>query len=199
MRPLFTLFLCSFLINCLNAQTKDIDTLHINQIYKDVSEYLISEKIIEIDSTSQSILLERFGNWGGKTFIDYEKVKTSKTESQVVLMYIFLDQYFQLIAQFKDNKAKISIYDAGNVAKSYINGPAYSLKLIRMFQNKRDFIKGQNEYNGMLIYETKMTPKNFKAMTVRDLLYYKENSENTILSIEKFLKDSSGNSKKDDW
>ena len=199
MKLLSTLFLCSFLFNCSKAQDKEIDTLNINQIYKDLSEFLISEKVIEIDSTSQPILVERFENWGGKTFRDYEKVKTSKTESQIVLMFVFLDEYFKLVAQFKDNKAKISIYDAGNVAKSYINAPAYSQKLIRMFQNKKDFVKGQNEYNGMLIYETKMTPKNFKAMTVRDLLYYKENSENTILSIEKSIKETSNNSKKDDW
>ena len=114
MKHTIVLLLFSSLFNCLYAQTKEIDSFYITQFYKDVSEFLVSEKIIEVDSASQSTLLERFENWGGKTFRDYEKVRTSKTESQVTISYIYDESYFIIKAQFKDNKARISIYDDGN-------------------------------------------------------------------------------------
>ena len=195
MKPLFTLFLCSFLINCLSAQTKEIDTLYINQIYKDVSEYLISDTVIEVDSTSQATLLERFENWGGRTYRDYEKVRTSKTESQVTILYIYNDFYFIIKAQFKDNKAKLSLYDDGNVYKPESSSskatPARSYNLKTLFQN--------NESPNILIYKTKYGIFNVKGYKAKQLIAYKKNAEITLMSIAESLNSTSNNSKKDDW
>ena len=100
------------LCNAFLAQNdkQERDTVFLSQIYLDESTYLVSQKVIDFDSISASELLIRFENWGGQNFRNYEKVRTSKTETQITLNYITstfntaLDFYLIMVVEFKDNK-----------------------------------------------------------------------------------------------
>jgi hypothetical protein len=197
MKSIVTLFLFLFLFNCLCAQTKEIDTLYITQIYKDVSEFLISDTVIVVDSTSQAALLQRFENWGGETYRDYEKVRTSKTESQVTILYIYDESYFIIKAQFKDNKVKISIYDDGNTYKPAIN--SYDKATQARTYKLRHLFDVDNSSPNVIIYKTKEGYFNMKGKRAKSLLNYKRDVENTILSIAKSLNSTSDKAKSDDW
>ena len=196
MKPCIALFLLSFISNIFFAQNKDFDTLHLNQIYENVGQLLISEKIIEVDSTPQSLLLERFENWGGETFRDYEKVRTSKTESQVTMTYISKGRYINLVAKFKENKVKVSVFDDGNTYKS---GTEYSKPTQARSYYFKDKFNLNNENAGMFIYKTKIGLFNYSKIYADEMIDYKEYVNNTILTIEKSLKNDTKKAKSDDW
>lgn len=119
-------------MNVFGQSKAERDTVYIDQIYKDVSTYLVSQRVLEFDSVSAQELMKRFENWGGKNFRNYEHVRTSKTESQITLNYITscssigLDFYINMVVEFKDNKMRVQIFDDANVYKpgSYV-GTSY--------------------------------------------------------------------------
>ena len=118
MRKLFMLLLL-LCIQFTSFAQKEKDTLYITDIYKDVSQFLVSEKVLIYDSLKCSELINRFESWGGQTFRNYSEVRTSKSESQITLRYItnafYNKMYVIMIAEFKDNKIRIRLYDDGNV------------------------------------------------------------------------------------
>ena len=120
-------------------------TVNVNQIYYNVEKDIVAEKIINIDSTSVKELKNRFNNWGGTQFMNYEKVKTSETDNQLVIDYIsssfgVLDMYVRLTASFKAGKVRLQIHDMGNVYKFNSGNPALSIPA-RKYKIKSYFFK----------------------------------------------------------
>jgi hypothetical protein len=174
------------------------DTLHIKDIYSNPSNYLVLEKIINVDSTSKQELMNRFENWGGSNFRDYSNVKTSKTDDQITLLYIVeanSKMYVILKAEFKENKVRVSFYDDGNVAVagSYVSGsynpgiPARSYKIAEYFEN------------GSLIYKVNGGTFNVNTIRAKNAISYKKLIDNTFNEIEKTLKIKQTNTLKSDW
>ena len=176
------------------------DTLHINDIYSNPSNYLVLEKIIKVDSTSKQELINRFENWGGSNFRDYSNVRTSKTDDQITLLYINENSennkmYVILKTEFKDNKVKVSFYDDGNVGSlgSYIGGSYVSGTPSRLIHYTQFF------EDGMIIYKKSSGSLNVKLARVKVLSEYKESLIKTLLQIEKSLELKSTSSIKSDW
>jgi hypothetical protein len=175
------------------------DTLHINDIYSNPSNYLVLEKIIKVDSTSKQELINRFENWGGSNFRDYSNVRTSKTDDQITLLYIVeatsSKMYVILKAEFKDNKVRITFSDDGNVATqgTYIGStyhpgiPSRSYRFIGYFEDN------------MLIYKVNGGSFNINTIRAKNVISYKSAIDRTILEIEKSLELKSTSSIKSDW
>lgn len=166
------------------------DTVFLSQVYLDESTYLVSQKVIEFDSITAEELMIRFENWGGQNFRNYEKVRTSKTESQITLNYITstfntaLDFYINLVVEFKDNKIRVQIFDDGNVYKpgSY-SGSVYTAGISsRTYHLKSYFI------DGTIIYKPKPGMLNFNEKNAQGSLKYKAAIDATFNEIETFIK-----------
>lgn len=176
------------------------DTLHIKDIYSNTSNYLVLDKIINVDSTSKQELMNRFENWGGSNFRDYSNVRTSKTDDQITLLYINETSennkmYVILKVEFKDNKAKISFSDDGNVGTngSYVGGSYVSGTPSRLIHYTNFF------EDGMIIYKKNAGSLNVKSARVKILLEYKDSINKTCNEIEKALKIKQTYTLKSDW
>ncbi len=192
------LFFSIFMLNAFSVFSQK-DTLFINDIYTNPSNYLVLEKIIKVDSTSMQELMNRFENWAGANFRDYSNVRTSKTEDQITLLYITdavgIKMYVILKAEFKDNKAKVSFYDDGNVATpgSYVGStyhPGISGRTFRMtsyFENDK------------LIYKVNGGAFNLNTNKAKNALSFKKTIDNTSNEIETNLKNKSVQKEKSDW
>ncbi len=195
---LFTLLFLIFLRSNLNAAEKD--TLFLNQVLTDANSNLVLEKIIKFDSSTSAELMQRFENWGGQNFRNYESVKTSKTETQITLSYItssfqVIDMYIILIAEFKDNKLRLKFFDDGNVFKpgSYQGGTT-----IPAIQGRTYKIKSYFE-NEMIIYKPNPGFFNIKEKQASGAIAYRESIEKKLLEIENYIKNHMSGNDKSDW
>lgn len=176
------------------------DTVFLSQIYSNESSYLVSQKVIDFDSMSKEELITRFENWAGQNFRNYDKVRTSKTESQITLNYITssfntsLDFYLIMVVEFKDNKIRVQIFDDGNVYKSgYYSGSVYISGIsARSYHLKSYFI------DGMIVYKPKPGMMNINEKNASGSLNYKASVEATFNEIETFIKSKIQLKKADD-
>jgi hypothetical protein len=203
-RIMMKIYLISSIVLLCNAflaqnDKQERDTVFLSQIYLDESTYLVSQKVIDFDSISASELLIRFENWGGQTFRNYEKVRTSKTETQITLNYITstfntaLDFYLIMVVEFKDNKIRVQIFDDGNVYKpgSY-SGSTYIPGIAARIYHLKSYFS-----DGMIIYKPKPGMLNVNEKHASGSLYYKRTLDDTFNEIETFIK-SKIEVKKDD-
>ena len=188
----------SLFTNEINAANKD--TLFLQGIYENPSNYLVSERILKFDSIKLVDLMTKFENWGGQNFVNYNEVKTGKTNEQITLTYItspsgILKFYVNLIIEFKDNKIRIRAYDDGNVFRpgDYAGGVS-----IPAIQSRSSHIKSYFE-DGMIIYKPTPNSFNYKEKWVSGIIQYKQDIENTITSIETYIKSNLNTETKSDW
>ncbi len=195
MRKIYLFSLLLFGITTLYGQNskQEKDTVFVEQIYQDLSTYLVSQRVLEFDSVQASELMIRFENWAGQNFRNYEKVRTSKTESQITLNYITssfstsLDFYLNMVVEFKDNKIRVQIFDDANVYKpgsysgnTYIAGVAGRAYHISAYFN-----------NGMIIYKPKPGMLNISEKNASGSLTYKASVDATIEEINTYIKTKS--------
>lgn len=175
------------------------DTLHIKDIYSNTSNYLVLEKIINVDSTSKQELMNRFENWGGSNFRDYSNVRTSKTDDQITLLYIVeasgCKMYVILKAEFKENKVRVSIFDDGNVAvpSSNVSG-VYNPGI-----SGRSFKIASYFDENILIYKVNGGAFNINTQRAKNAISFRKSIENTSTEIENALKIKQTNTLKSDW
>ena len=191
MKKLFLISSIALISNTFLAQNEkqEKDTVFLSQIYIDESTYLVSQKVIEFDSISSDELIIRFENWAGQNFRNYDKVRTSKTESQITLNYITstfntaLDFYLIMVVEFKDNKIRVQIFDDGNVYKpgSYSGSTYISGISARTYRVKSYFS------DGMIIYKPKPGMLNINEKNALGSLYYKASIDRTFNEIETFI------------
>lgn len=191
MKKLFLISSIALMSNTFLAQNEkqEKDTVFLSQIYIDESTYLVSQKVIEFDSISSDELIIRFENWAGQNFRNYDKVRTSKTESQITLNYITstfntaLDFYLIMVVEFKDNKIRVQIFDDGNVYKpgSYSGSTYISGISARTYRVKSYFS------DGMIIYKPKPGMLNINEKNATGSLYYKASIDGTFNEIETFI------------
>lgn len=192
MKKLFLISSIALISNTFLAQNEkqEKDTVFLSQIYLDESTYLVSQKVIEFDSISSDELIIRFENWAGQNFRNYDKVRTSKTESQITLNYITstfndaLDFYLIMVVEFKDNKIRVQIFDDGNVYKpgSYA-GSRYIAGISARIYHIRSYFS-----DGMIIYKPKPGMLNINEKNATGSLYYKASIDGTFNEIETFIK-----------
>jgi hypothetical protein len=179
---------------------QDKDTVLISQIYLDQGTNLVSQKVIEFDSISTTDLIIRFENWAGQNFRNYDKVRTSKTDSQITLNYItssfnpILDFYLIMVVEFKENKMRVQIFDDGNVYKpgSY-SGSTYIAGI-----SARSYHIYSYFTDGMIIYKPKPGALNYHEKNATGSLNYKATIDNTFNEIETFIKSKVDVKKTDD-
>jgi hypothetical protein len=173
MKKLYTLLISIVLLSIkVSAQEAKIDTVPNLNIYEDAASGLYKSKVIEVTGKSQKELSSMFKNWAAKEFVNLREITTSETESQIVLSYIQktsalvkvlftksleeVSWYVRLVAQFKDGKLRLQIYDEGNTFKpgGIFNGvsipsvPARSY-YIRTFTTKPTTFKEYQAVKGM--------------------------------------------------
>jgi hypothetical protein len=192
MKKLFLISSIALISNTFLAQNEkqEKDTVFLSQIYIDESTYLVSQKVIEFDSISSDELIIRFENWAGQNFRNYDKVRTSKTESQITLNYITstfntaLDFFLIMVVEFKDNKIRVQIFDDGNVYKpgSYA-GSRYIAGISARIYHIRSYFS-----DGMIIYKPKPGMLNINEKNATGSLYYKASIDGTFNEIETFIK-----------
>jgi hypothetical protein len=195
MRKIYLFSLLLFGTTTLYGQNskQEKDTVFVEQIYQDLSTYLVSQRVLEFDSIKANELMIRFENWAGQNFRNYDKVRTSKTESQITLNYITssfstsLDFYLNMVVEFKDNKIRVQIYDDANVYKpgsysgsTYIAGVAGRAYHISSYFN-----------NGMIIYKPKPGMLNINEKNATGSLAYKASVDATIEEINTYIKTKS--------
>jgi hypothetical protein len=192
---LISLSLCT---NEVNAANKD--TLFLKDVYKTSSNYLISERILNFDSIKSVDLMTKFENWGGQNFTNYNEVKTGKTNEQITLTYItssfgLLNYYVNLIIEFKDNKIRIRAYDDGNV---FLPGSYAGGVVVPAIQSRSLHLKSYFE-DDMIIYKPTPGAFNHKEKWASGVIQYKQDIENTITSIDTYIKSNLNSETKSDW
>jgi hypothetical protein len=186
-------FLTLFFFGALNVfgQSKaERDTVYLDQIYKDASTYLVSQRVLEFDSVSSIELMKRFENWGGQNFRNYEHVRTSKTESQITLNYITscpsigLDFYIIMVVEFKDNKMRVQIFDDANVYKpGTYAGTTYIAGISARTYHIAAYFK-----EGMIDYKLKPGMMNYAEKQATGALTYKASIESGLDELYQFIK-----------
>ena len=192
MKKLFLISSIALISNTFLAQNEkqEKDTVFLSQIYIDESTYLVSQKVIEFDSISSDELIIRFENWAGQNFRNYDKVRTSKTESQITLNYITstfntaLDFYLIMVVEFKDNKIRVQIFDDGNAYKP----SSYSVSTYISWISARTYRVKSYFSDGMIIYKPKPGMLNINEKNATGSLYYKASIDGTFNEIETFIK-----------
>lgn len=103
--------------------------------YEDLSSKLYISKVIEFNGKSKKELQNTFKNWAATAFNNLREVMVSETENQIVLVYItevpvvqklvgikvtdIWPLYVRFVAEFKDDKIRVSLYDDGNSLYAY--------------------------------------------------------------------------------
>lgn len=180
-------------MNVFGQSKAERDTVYLDQIYKDASTYLVSQRVLEFDSVSAQELMKRFENWGGQNFRNYENVRTSKTESQITLNYITssfnpdLDFYINMVVEFKDNKIRVQIFDDANVFKpgSYA-GTTYIAGIASRTYHVASYFK-----EGMIDYKLKPSMMNYAEKQAKGALSYKASIESGLDELYQFIKSNS--------
>ena len=129
MKKLFLVLTMVFGALVSNAQDEEI--VPTIKPFEDISTYLYTSKVIEVPNKTQKELNQQFKNWASTAFVNLKEVLVSETENQIVLVYIIqpigyfkmmglktyypFKHYVRMVAQFKDGKCKISMFDDGNV------------------------------------------------------------------------------------
>ena len=122
------------LIASVSVFAQENDTVPSVKSFEDFTTGLYTTKVVEIEGKSQKELVNYFKNWVGVNFRSSKDVIVSETESQIVLNYITkttgylrllgiknydeTSWYVRVVAQFKDGKMRLMIYDDGNVFKA---------------------------------------------------------------------------------
>lgn len=180
-------------MNVFGQSKAERDTVYLDQIYKDVSTYLVSQRVMEFDSVSAQELMKRFENWGGQNFRNYEHVRTSKTETQITLNYITscssigLDFYINMVVEFKENKMRVQIFDDANVYKpgSYA-GTTYIAGIASRSYHIAAYFK-----EGMIDYKIKPGMLNYSEKQATGALSYKASVESGLDELYQFIKSNS--------
>lgn len=192
------------------SQEESIPTL---KPYEDIKSKLYTSKVIELPNKSQKDIIIQFKNWGATHFANFREVLVNETENQIVLVYTqdvpiiyyggFLygnlienySMFIRLLAEFKDGKMRVSLYDDGNVfrpatgsygTRNYEPAKQPRTIFISNYQdpptNSKDFVKFPYYW---FIAHTKWEKK----------------CDDTILSIENGMKNpnSSNTLRKDDF
>jgi hypothetical protein len=189
-------FLTLFFLGALNVfgQSKaERDTVYLDQIYKDASTFLVSQRVLEFDSLSSTELMKRFENWGGQNFRNYEHVRTSKTESQITLNYITtcsslaLDFNIIMVIEFKENKMRVQIFDDANAYKpgSYV-GTTYVAGIAGRLYHVSSYFK-----EGMIDFKIKPGMMNYPEKQATGALSYKASIESGLDELYQFIKSNS--------
>jgi hypothetical protein len=126
---LFTLLFVSFQ---LQSQNNSIPQL---KPYEDIASKLYNSKVIEVSGKSKKELQNTFKNWAATSFNNLREVMVSETENQIVLVYVtevpvvqklvgikvtdIWPLYVRFVAEFKDDKVRVSLYDDGNSLYAY--------------------------------------------------------------------------------
>ena len=109
--------------------------LYQKDIYQDSASLTIFQQVIHTDSVGKAELKKRFKNWGGKTFVNFSEVLVAETDDQIVLVYVATvpyvvksaafgtinsntGWYVRLVANFKDDRVRITQTDDGNTGSS---------------------------------------------------------------------------------
>jgi len=180
------------------------DTAYVKDVYLDLDNNIVNQRVMEFDSTSVTDLMLYFENWGGQNFRNYSEVRTSKTENQIILKYItstfgIIDMYVQMVVEFKPNRMRVKLVDEGNVfrAGSYSSGvttPAiqsYTYKVKDYFQD------------GIIIYKIAPGGWNIKEKQASGAKNYKASCDATLLELESFIRTSKEKkevpAEKSDW
>ena len=180
-------------MNVFGQSKAERDTVYLDQIYKDVSTYLVSQRVLEFDSVSAQELMKRFENWGGQNFRNYEHVRTSKTESQITLNYITscysigMEFYLIMMVEFKDNKIRVQIFDDANVYKAgYYSGSTYISGTPSRIYHISSYFK-----DGMIDYKIKPGLMNALEKQATAALSYKASIESGLDELYLFIKSNS--------
>ncbi len=180
-------------MNVFGQSKAERDTVYLDEIYKDASTYLVSQRVLEFDSVSAQELMKRFENWGGQNFRNYENVRTSKTESQITLNYITssysvgLEFYIIMVVEFKDNKMRVQIFDDANVYKpgSYA-GTTYIAGISARTYHIASYFR-----EGMIDYKLKPGMMNYAEKQATGALTYKASIESGLDELYQFIKSNS--------
>jgi hypothetical protein len=177
------------------------DTLFLDKIYHDPVNLIVSQKVLVFDSLSKNELIHRFENWGGQFFRNYSEVQTSKTESQITLLYtsskFFLTMYVIVVVEFKDGKMKLTFKDDGNVYRAgYYIGSTYHEPI----ESRTRFVRTYFD-DGMITYRSSIlnNPVMYSLSKAGDVMDYKANIDSTISTINEFMQKSSIELNKSDW
>jgi hypothetical protein len=110
---------------------------HIDSLYFDKSQFLMNQKVIQVDSVLSDELIKRVKNWGSTHFVNLKEVLVGETEDQLVFNYISDDfyvktmgmvtgvsWYIRMVVQVKDGRIRVQLFDDGNAYKpgSYSGG-----------------------------------------------------------------------------
>ena len=173
------------------------NTINLNQIYDNVELLNVIDTVFKVDSTTAKELKNRFNNWGGTAYSNYQKVKSAETDNQVVIDYItssfgVLKMNVRLTTSFKNNKVRIQVTDMGNVY-TYQASPAVPI------QAKTYNIKSYFYDNNKITYKVKPNMFNHREKQATGSLNYRKDIISTIVSINKGLLINTKTSSNDDW
>jgi hypothetical protein len=144
------------------AYSQEIVT--VDSIYENPSELLLRTTIIQFDSNQTAEALKtKFKNWAGLKFRNLNEIIVSETNEQIVLNYIDkyiwdagfggrmnVGNYYKMVAQFKNGKIRLTIFDDGNTFIPSNSGAsavaAHSTHYRNYFDNRTEvFNKGMNK------------------------------------------------------
>jgi len=112
--------------------------LYQKDIYQDSSSLTVFQQVVNTDSVGKTELKKRFKNWGAKQFVNLSQVIVSETDDQMVLVYVVnvpwvvksaafgtynskIGWYVRLVANFKDDRVRITQTDYGNTGSSGVS------------------------------------------------------------------------------
>ena len=225
----FSMLLVSFVSygqfkNLFKTSPKIIDTTQDKvddiQKFEDLNSSLFQTKIIEIPNKNQKELLNIYKNWVGTTYRSSKEVVNSESENQIILDYVTKDMtgyfktlgmktpmtyswYVRLVAQFKDGKIRLMIYDDGNTYKAPIDyrygspTPSHSI-----YVKNAELIEKPKTINDLYISRNGDVEEGIKSKQgwIYDIrLQWEKEINNTLLSIETYMKNNNALVKTDNW
>lgn len=118
---------------------------YIGRTFEDLETKLYKSYIIKLDTMKRDELKNKFKNVASTLFVNLKEVMVSETDDQIVLNYLSTTNstptttwYVKLIAQFKDGKVRLLIYDDGNLfipSEQYT--PTWPARSIYVTDNRR--------------------------------------------------------------
>jgi hypothetical protein len=161
---------------------------------------LYTSKVIELPNKNQKELVQQFKNWAGTAFVNLKEVMVAETDNQIVLNYIIRTYpvmkmlgmktpmergwYVRLVAQFKDGKIKVSIFDDGNtfIPGTYNRYGSTPAVQSRTFYVSNWYVSKPDDVTD--IYKA-------KHFLFQSYITWVENADSMLISIESGMKNES--------
>jgi hypothetical protein len=190
-------FLLIFITSIITVFSQK-DKVCINEVYQNIESKTLVDKVIKCDSLTLEEIMQKFENFSGTAFVNYNNVTNAKTSNQIVINYVtsvsLVGWNLRVVARFKDGRFKVTVTDEGNI---YVPPSRAGSITIPAMQERSVYLSTYFTAGDCIEYRVKPGPYNAKEKHAKHVKKIKEEAKDFVARLEQYM--ANNVSSDDDW